>query len=35
MRRQYKRIPEGDEIRGEMMTETSAQLTDLGKLESA
>lgn len=33
MRRQYKRIPlRGDEIRVEMMTETSAQLTDLGKL---
>ena len=32
MRRQYKRIPlRGDEIRVEMMTETSAQLTDLGK----
>lgn len=32
MRRQYKRIPlRGDEIRVEMMTETSAQLTDLGR----
>jgi hypothetical protein len=33
MRRQYKRIPlRGDEIRVEMMTETTAQLNDLSKL---
>lgn len=32
MRRQYKRIPlRGDEIRIEMMSETDAELTDLGR----